>query len=383
MPLIIELINYKLYATDYIHKLWQDDGVTHKIISVNRHTNPTVAQPDYEIPIQLLATNSTKNQVVHILKQYFLIPKCISKNPLIYKNIIRYPRLIINSLILHKTIKHIEKKYKSANAILLHHAYGTETPYFHHSRKTFFYLHSSISKAWVWASTKQQKRTRHIFKNQNVIACGVASMQDFKTLNIPYKSLDYAPNGVNISMLRKQSKKPLPTAYQGIPYIVCVCRLSPEKQIPEMIQAFINANLNCTFIIVGKGQEQHKIEQKIAELNCADKVILYGFDKNPARWLKHAVFSMVFSSYEGAPRTIPESLCLGTPVIISDQVTDEYFDDSLMPYVIPYQDIDALTTAMQHMYHTPVVVSHTLQNAYDLKQQIKKQKYILQQNGCL
>ena len=31
-------------------------------------------------------------------------------------------------------------------------------------------------------------------------------------------------------------------------------------------------------------------------------------------------FSMLFSRHEGAPRTIPESVACGTPVIIGDQV---------------------------------------------------------------
>ena len=99
----------------------------------------------------------------------------------------------------------------------------------------------------------------------------------------------------------------MPNKYREEDYIVFVGRLSAEKQIPQMIKAYVKSKIPAKFIIVGD-EEHQRIKECIKDLNCDINVILYGRDENPYRWFKNAKFSIIFSSHEGAGRTIPEFL---------------------------------------------------------------------------
>ena len=109
-----------------------------------------------------------------------------------------------------------------------------------------------------------------------MIKCSKTSYLDFLNTRLKTKSIDYVLNCIPVKEAQLLDQDSLPKEYQGIDYIVSVTRLSEEKQIPEMIEAYVKSNIN-------------------------------------------AKFSMTFSIHESAPRTIPESLACGTPVIMGNQ----------------------------------------------------------------
>ena len=328
----------------------------------------------------------SRENFIKTMEIYFSIPKIILRNA-IFQKITKTKVLckIVNSLILIIEIRKIEQK-NPLNAIIVHHAYGTECPHFHDINKTFFYIHGTLTKTWLWGSRRKNRRIKKIFHNKRIIACSKTSYIDFFNTHIKTKSLDYVLNGIPIKKTQLLAQESLPKEYQGIDYIVCIARLSEEKQIPEMIEAYVKSNINAKFIIIGDGDQKNIIQNTIKELNCAENVILYGRDENPHRWLKNAKFSMLFSRHEGAPRTIPESLACGTPVIMGDQGgCHEYYKNtkSLQKDIIDYKDIHALSEAIKDLYANPIEVSEALMNKYDYEVHIKGLITILKNKNLL
>ena len=75
---------------------------------------------------------------------------------------------------------------------------------------------------------------------------------------------------------------------------------------------------NIHLVILGTGEEQILLDNKIADLNLKDKVHLLGFKENVWDYIFNAKFLVLSSQYEGFPMTILEALSLGIPVVSFD-----------------------------------------------------------------
>lgn len=85
----------------------------------------------------------------------------------------------------------------------MHHYYGTDTPYFLNKNKTFFYIHGTLSKTWLYSSIRKKALTRIALVNKNLICCSKASYDDITNLNMASKSLNFVLNGIHISTAKK------------------------------------------------------------------------------------------------------------------------------------------------------------------------------------
>ena len=102
--------------------------------------------------------------------------------------------------------------------------------------------------------------------------------------------------------------------------IICVARLSPEKGVVGLLDAFAEAKqkgLNAELVLVGDGPERAAIEAKLAALRLTDDVELKG--RLPeAQTLEEIAASdvLVLASFmEGLPVVLMEALALDVPVI--------------------------------------------------------------------
>ena len=119
--------------------------------------------------------------------------------------------------------------------------------------------------------------------------------------------------------LDKLPRRPKP-ADRDRPRIICVSRLSPEKGVLGLIDAFAQAKakgLQADLVLVGDGPDREAIEGKIATLGISDEVELKG--RLPeATTLEEIAGSdmLVLASFmEGLPVVLMEALALDVPVI--------------------------------------------------------------------
>jgi glycosyltransferase involved in cell wall biosynthesis len=102
--------------------------------------------------------------------------------------------------------------------------------------------------------------------------------------------------------------------------IVCVGRLSPEKDQATLIRAMtmLPAALNWRLAIVGDGAERPRLEAQARSSGIADRVIFTGQVADPFAWMQRARVAVCASVYEGLCNAIIEALACGTPVVSTD-----------------------------------------------------------------
>jgi glycosyltransferase involved in cell wall biosynthesis len=102
---------------------------------------------------------------------------------------------------------------------------------------------------------------------------------------------------------------------QGL--IVCVGRLSPEKDQRTLIRAMalMPADLNWRLAIIGDGAQRSALETLVRELGLADRVAFAGQVADPFAFMMRARVAVCASIYEGLCNALIEALACGTPVV--------------------------------------------------------------------
>ncbi|HZF71585.1 glycosyltransferase [Sulfuricurvum sp.] len=149
-------------------------------------------------------------------------------------------------------------------------------------------------------------------------------------------------------------------------YIVHVGRFDPAKRHDILLKAFLQSNLDTKLVLVGDGSERDKIITWIDEFGLHDKVIMCGFVQNPYPIIKNAKLLLLSSVHEGFGVVLVESLMLGTPVVSTNCKSgpNEIMTGSLAEYLVPVNDIEGLSRAIQKIYHNPYVVPGSLMDRF-------------------
>lgn len=109
---------------------------------------------------------------------------------------------------------------------------------------------------------------------------------------------------------------------QGVPSLVCVGRLSPEKNHIGLLEAISNLRrrgVGCRLTLVGDGPVRAIIEKIIEDSDLFDAVSLVGFlDEDDTLDVIASSDILVLPSFmEGLPVVLIEALAMGKPVIAS------------------------------------------------------------------
>jgi glycosyltransferase involved in cell wall biosynthesis len=101
-------------------------------------------------------------------------------------------------------------------------------------------------------------------------------------------------------------------------YLLFVGRLSEEKGVSLLIDAYIQNDLTIPLKIVGHGPLQHILQEKALHTNYGELIEFLGFqDRETVFKLMYNASFLVFPSiwYEGFPLTIIEAFACGLPVL--------------------------------------------------------------------
>ena len=102
--------------------------------------------------------------------------------------------------------------------------------------------------------------------------------------------------------------------------ILSVGRLTTAKNfdnVPEIASILLQKGLKFKWFIIGFGQCENIIKEKIVEYKMQDYVILLGKKNNPYPYIKWCDFYIQPSRYEGKAVTVREAQILEKPVIIT------------------------------------------------------------------
>jgi glycosyltransferase involved in cell wall biosynthesis len=102
--------------------------------------------------------------------------------------------------------------------------------------------------------------------------------------------------------------------------IVCVGRLSPEKDHDTLIRAvsLLPVSRRWRLAIVGDGADRGALEALARATGVADRVVFTGEVADPFDWMMRARVAVCASVYEGLCNALIEALACGTPVVSTD-----------------------------------------------------------------
>lgn len=131
-------------------------------------------------------------------------------------------------------------------------------------------------------------------------------------------------NACDLDRMRAQADLPVPEPHDAVfagPVVVACGRLNPEKGHWSLVRSFslVSARVaDARLVILGSGPLEAELRHLIGQLGLTDRVLLPGFEPNPAAWISRSRVYVLPSVWEGFPNSLLEALAVGTPVVASD-----------------------------------------------------------------
>ena len=169
------------------------------------------------------------------------------------------------------------------------------------------------------------------------------------------------PNGIDHAAVARTSGMPVPELNDlngaEVPIICAVARLTPEKNLGLLLEAFrrVRAARPAVLAVLGDGPERANLEARIADWGLANSVRLLGYRDNVYPYLRRADLFVHTCEFEGFGYTLLEALACGTAVVSTDcpYGPREILGDSEYGVLVPPNDPAALADAMLRLLADP------------------------------
>ncbi|MDZ7828836.1 MAG: glycosyltransferase [Halofilum sp. (in: g-proteobacteria)] len=144
----------------------------------------------------------------------------------------------------------------------------------------------------------------------------------------------------------------------GIPVIIGVGRLTPQKDFFTLIRAFsiLRRSIDARLLILGEGSERSELLRLANELGVVDSIDLPGFVSNPHAWMRQADIFVLSSVWEGFGIVLVEAMGVGTPVVSTDcpHGPREILEDGRWGPLVGVGGADALARAIRKTLENPL-----------------------------
>lgn len=133
-------------------------------------------------------------------------------------------------------------------------------------------------------------------------------------------SIAVIPNPVDVDAVTRAAAEPIDAAFDARwtrPVIVAAGRLAEAKNYPLLIEAMalLRERVDARLFILGTGDLEPMIRDRIRERGLDDAIVLCGFQKNPWKYIARADVFALSSHYEGFGNVLIEAMACGVPVV--------------------------------------------------------------------
>lgn len=138
-------------------------------------------------------------------------------------------------------------------------------------------------------------------------------------------------------------------------FIISVNRLSEQKNIPMLIDAFEKIKdefIDINLKIYGKGPLQEYIANYITKKDLSDRVHLMGYSNDIYFEMSKAQLFVISSNYEGISNSMLEALAIGVPVISTNSPiggAKMMIQDGYNGYLVETNDVFTLSLRMKNI----------------------------------
>ncbi|WP_041620246.1 glycosyltransferase [Stanieria cyanosphaera] len=151
------------------------------------------------------------------------------------------------------------------------------------------------------------------------------------------------------------------------PVFLAVGRLNPQKDFPNLLQAFamVRQKKSARLIILGEGELRSQLEAMAIDLGISEDVALPGFVKNPYAYMSRASCFVLSSREEGLPTVLIEAMACGCTVVSTDCPSgpEEILVGGKYGYLVPIQDSVALSEGMLQALEHPLAQTTLIERA--------------------
>lgn len=210
---------------------------------------------------------------------------------------------------------------------------------------------------------------RFSYKRADLVLANSYAMQTDLVENFRIKTpVRVIYNPIDLNFIKTHKDEPADFVFEeGIFHFVNVGGFRKEKNHILLLQAFfILKNLPCKLVIVGGGDLEEELKQKVYDLGLGNKVVFCGFESNPFKYVQRSDCFVLSSDVEGFPNVLIEALACGKAVISTDchsgprellaPATDLHhrainnYEIGEYGILTPVNDIATFAAAMRRMY---------------------------------
>ncbi len=167
----------------------------------------------------------------------------------------------------------------------------------------------------------------------------------------PIDRIHRFPNGIDVD---RYMKKPQRGAFPGFVrrdgdiIVGTIAGLRAVKNLPRLVRAVAAAGPNIRLAVAGDGPERDRIMAQAQTLGIADRVMMPGFLKDPARYVGLFDIFALSSDSEQYPISLVEAMAAGCAVVATD-VGDIHniVTPANRDFIVARDDEDALAIAIR------------------------------------
>ena len=220
-------------------------------------------------------------------------------------------------------------------------------------RNTFSQVRREKRPHWLPVVTMTR---RFYSRADRIIAVSEGVAKDLvKSLALPEDLVTAIHNPVVDEELYELAERPIdhPWIKEGIPIVLAVGRLVPQKDYPLLLRAFsrIRKGRQARLIVLGEGDSRKSLERLAERLGVRDDVDFPGFIKNPFPYMRNCTVFVLSSRFEGLPGALIQAMACGAPVISTDCPSGpaEIVSEGSSGFLVPVGDEDRLTGALERL----------------------------------
>ena len=158
--------------------------------------------------------------------------------------------------------------------------------------------------------------------------------------------------------------------------IVNFCRMSSQKNIPLLIDAFemlLQDHPDYTLRVYGEGSEKDNLKAYVKEKHLEDKAFIEDFAKDIHERIKDAAMFVSTSDFEGLSNSMLEAMAIGLPTVCTDcdgGGARMMIEDRVNGVLVPKGDKQAVYQAMKEIIEDESLAERLSENAEKIKEKL-------------
>ena len=145
-------------------------------------------------------------------------------------------------------------------------------------------------------------------------------------------------------------------------YVLCVSRFVERKNVPLVVEAYARSGLperGVSLVLVGQGELEAAIREKVAALGLSDKVMIFRevLNRDMPAFYALADFVVLASAYDQWGLCVNEAMAAGRPAIVSETCgcANELVHDGENGFVVRAGDVEQLADRMRRLGDDPAL----------------------------